>query len=115
MKTLQLDDEEKKLYDLLSIVVESKGSLNSFNNLSNFLNIKESSDIEFFNLPIKDQRNGRLIYIYSRNCKKVLNNSFYKNLLNRILNKLDINQITINYDRNNFISFDNLKSNNPSK
>ena len=107
MKTLQLDDEEKKLYDLLSIVVESKGSLNSFNNLSNFLNIKESSDIEFFNLPIKDQRNGRLIYIYSRNCKKILNNSFYKNLLNRILNKLDINQITINYDKNNFISFDN--------
>ena len=114
MKDINLEDDENKLYDLLRLVVESKGSFSSYENLSQFLNIKQESEIEYFNLPIEDQKKGRLIYIYSKNCKKILNNSFYKETLTKVLNKLDINQVTINYDKNNIISFDNNNFNNSS-
>lgn len=102
----ELNKDQKKLYELLNIICETKGSFNSYQKVAQLLNIEDDCLKQFDDLSDDKKTIGRKIYIYATNCKKNLNNSFYKQTLNNILNTINIKQIYLIYDNNNLIKFE---------
>ena len=101
-----LNEDEKKLYDLLNIICETKGAFNSYQKVAKFLNIEDQCEKEFNDLLLNQKTHGKKTYLYAMNCKKNLNNSLYKQTLNNVLNKINIKQIYLIYDNKNTILFD---------
>jgi hypothetical protein len=101
-----LNQDERKLYDLLNIICETKGAFNSYQRIAKFLNIEDQCEKEFNDLPSKQKTHGKKTYLYAMNCKKNLNNSPHKQTLNDVLNRINIKQIYLIYNNKNTILFD---------
>lgn len=102
----ELNKNEKELYYILKIVTDTKGAFNSYKNLADYLNISDDCEKEFNSLKEKDKFIGKKIYLYAKNCKNFLNNSIYKQTLNNVLNRIDIEQVYLIYDDKETIFFD---------
>jgi hypothetical protein len=102
----KLTEDQQKLYELLKIITETKGVFNSYVSVANYLNIINDCESEFNLLDEKQKFFGRKIYIYAMKCKKTLNNSNFIKTLNEILNKMNIEQIYLIYNKRDNIYFD---------
>jgi hypothetical protein len=102
----KLTEDQKELYELLKIIVETKGAFNSYSSLAEYLKISNWCEEQFNSLPEKEKFFGKKIYIYAMNCKKTLNNSKYVKTLNEILNSMNIEQVYLIYNKEDSIYFD---------
>ena len=109
-----LNEEQKKLYQLLNIICNTRGALNSYIEIAKFLKISDLCENELNKYKEEDRSKGRKTYVYASNCKKFLNNSEYKIILNNVLNTINIEQIYLIYNEKDTISFDikNFNSSN---
>lgn len=108
-----LNKEQKELYELLNIICDTSGALNSYIKVANFLNISKNCEKEFNKYQEEDKSIGRKNYVYATNCKKFLNKSKYLIILNNVLNTINIEQIYLIYNKKDTIYF-NVKSFNNS-
>ena len=102
----KLTNDQKELYELLKIIVETKGTFNSYSSLAKYLKISNWCEEQFNSLPEKEKFFGKKIYIYAMSCKKTLNNSKYVKTLNEILNTMNIEQVYLIYNKEDSIYFD---------
>jgi hypothetical protein len=102
----KLTEDQKELYELLKIIVETKGTFNSYSSLAEYLKISNWCEEQFNSLPEKERFFGKKIYIYAMSCKKTLNNSKYVKTLNEILNTMNIEQVYLIYNKQDSIYFD---------